>query len=713
MNQLLATPWLDWFELEFDRSLDVDDVRQLLVSVVSVRRMGLVGLEAQMTGGVVRYRIGAEHSCHLVRSIRSFLPSVVMAPVKREPGDKGTAWSIRSNTKRRSLRFDDPQAATRRLLGLLALEGAVYQLVIGRRLRPVAVPSRLEGLRSESWVGAAFEAAWAGSRRVDGELRRSVADKQSEPGAEANVRLLVPGPSERARVVAPEFAAFARSLESPGLRLRLVKERWRNGRSASIGWRSIPLNVDELVAVSGWPHGEDSYVGLDRSGSRVVQAPAKSGSRIVGFGVHPASRVDVGISPTDGLRHTWSLGPTGVGKSTVLGHMALQDIEAGRGVVVIDPKGDLVDGLLARVQDRDLSRVVLLDPGRRDQVVGFNPLAVEANEVELAADGVLHVVRSLNSESWGPRTQDVLHASLLTLAFSDRPTLMAVPQILSDERFRRGATKDVPIPALSAFWAWYESLSGPERSAVIAPVLNKIRPFTMRSGLRTMLGQFSPSFKMESIFSDRKILLVPLRKGLVGPESANLLGSLLVASLWQTALKRSGVQTTHRHPVFAYLDEFQDYLRLPTEFADVLAQSRGLGLGLVLAHQHLGQLSPNVKAAVMANAHTKLMFRLGADDAQVIARQGSALDAVDFTSLKPFSAYLDLLNEGDQTGWVSIKTLPPRPALRHPEALALELAQLHGVRPSVVDDALYGRSRPDNPDESIGVKLRGPRRDAI
>jgi len=242
---------------------------------------------------------------------------------------------------------------------------------------------------------------------------------------------------------------------------------------------------------------------------------------------------------------------------------------------------------------------------------------------------------------------------------------------------------------------------------VIAPVLNKIRPFTMRTSLRAMLGQTDPAFDMNTVFTERKVLLVPLRKGRIGSETANLLGSLVIARLWQLTQGRAAIPAERRHEVFAYLDEFQEYLRLPTDFSDVLTQSRGLGLGLVLAHQHLRQLNPEVRAAVSANAQSSVMFRLGDSDAETIARPALDLDAVDFASLPAYSAYAKVLVDGQQSGYGSIATLPPRTPVRSAERLADKLAQQWGVDPAVVDAQLYGPGEVDGAvDAPIGVKSR-------
>lgn len=696
---------LHWFDLTFGRDLELDDVRRFVTSIVSDHRLGTVVFEAEGRSGSVRFRVGCERS-GAIQPLRAALPDLVVSESKRQLPSNGTVTVLRTNTKRRALRCNDVEGAAARLLGALATQNVVVltQLVIGGRNRPNAVPNRIEGLYSESWSRSLVEAATVGTPKVDTEVRRALALKQCLPGASVTVRVGASGRNARSALAAIEGAI--RSLESPGLRVRLVKDKWSNVLDAQPSRHAVPLNSDEIVSLLGWPVGERKYVGLDRDGPRLM-APSQTerSDRVIGLSDHPAQRIAIGQSPTDGLRHTHVIGPTGVGKSTLLLNMALRDIEAGRGVVVLDPKGDLVDDIIARVRAPHLKCVVVLDPARSDHVVGFNPLS--ARNHELAVDGILHVFNQLYASSWGPRTQDILHSALLTLAGTDFASIVHVPQLLVDARFRRGVlTQGNRNETLRFFWHWYDNLSEAERSSVIAPVMNKIRPFLLRSSLRTMLGQREPRFDPMTILTERKVLLVPLRKGLIGAEAANLLGSLVIGQLWQLTQGRSSIEQRRRHPLFAYLDEFQDYLHLPTDFADVLAQARGLGLGLVLAHQHLGQLTPTIRDSVLANAQSRIAFRLGHEDAVRLAR-GSALGAEDFAHLGRYQIYASILDNGERTPFASASTIPARCKLRDSSVTGEALARRWGVSPAEVEAAMSANHIGDDGDEDLGRRKRG------
>lgn len=263
------------------------------------------------------------------------------------------------------------------------------------------------------------------------------------------------------------------------------------------------------------------------------------------------------MSVNDSLRHLHVLGPTGTGKSTLLAGLIIQDLQAGRGCLVVDPKGDLVREV-RRVPVERIDDVVVLDPADVTAPVGLNPLATVSNNPaarQLAADSVLAVFHQLYADSWGPRTQDILHASLLTLARRSDASLIMLPLLLTNPGFRRSMTGSINDPiALGPFWAWYENLSE-ANELTIAPVMNKLRAVLMRPAMRAVLGQVRPKFNIRQVFTEGKILLVSLAKGTVGQEASALLGSLVVAQAWQATLERAAVPAAQRRPVMIYVDE--------------------------------------------------------------------------------------------------------------------------------------------------------------
>src|SRR6185437_5523739 len=310
--------------------------------------------------------------------------------------------------------------------------------------------------------------------------------------------------------------AAIRTSEAAGVALRLKPEQESRLNSAGRPlWWPLRLNVNELLALTAWPLGSDDLPGLPAAHPQPLPpAPGTIGKqRVIARATAPGSDALLALPAQAALQHTHVIGPTGVGKSVLLGRLIEQDIAAGRAVVVIEPKGDLVDDVLARIPDQRRDDVVVLDAADTAPV-GLNPLADHQARPEVTADLLLAVFKALYAESWGPRTQDILHACLLTLARRDDASLVMLPLLLTNAGFRRSLTTGLRDPlALEPFWAWYEALSDGERAQAIAPLMNKLRQWLLRPNLRAVLGQRGPRFQLRQVFTESKILLVPLRSG--------------------------------------------------------------------------------------------------------------------------------------------------------------------------------------------------------
>lgn len=252
--------------------------------------------------------------------------------------------------------------------------------------------------------------------------------------------------------------------------------------------------------------------------------------------------------------------------------------------------------------------------------------------------------------------------------------------MLTDEGFRRKITSQVKDRvALQPFWNQFEVLSDLQRRQQIEPVLNKLRQFLLRPGLRNILGQAQPKFDLSDLFTQRKIVLVPLNKGIVGGETARLIGSLIVGLTWTLALSRASIPPERRHIVSIYIDELQDYLSLPTDLSDALAQARGLGVGMTLAHQYRDQLPLEIRSGIDANARNKIVFGLNIKDAKDMAAMAPELTAEDFMALPRYQVYTSFQHHGRNVGWVLGKTLPPTPALRDPVELRAQSMTRYGT----------------------------------
>jgi len=698
----VKAPTLVWLRLKWPREASADQVLAAWRVLGPMAGYPVIA-EAVGNGGLVTHRLGVPVGRDRVvaRQLSAVIPGI---GVEEEGGSEASepvtldmALRLRLSTRRRALSSDDLHQASRALLTVLAgtarSERLILQWVLGTSLSPAVVPSQAS-VDHELTASGVMDALLGKPGPIDAEQRRALAAKRGEPGWRAVGRLAVKAATEsRRRQLLRQMIGAIRTLESPGVRVTV-----RPMRPATVSLPATPwywplrLNAKEMAALSSWPIGSSGELPVEASVSRTfppTRAVPRSG-RVIAQSSYPGRARPLALSPSASLRGLHVIGPTGAGKSTALLNLIVQDLEAGRGVVVIEPKGQLIEDILARIPQKRIDDVVLLDPS--DQMstpVGLNPLVSMGRPPELVADQLLGVFHSLHAANWGPRTHDILGAALLTLAQLPGSTLCALPPLLADTGFRRRVVQRINDPlGLEPFWAAFEGWSETERTTNIAPVLNKVRPMLVNPRLRAILGQESPKFEMRQIYTERKVFLVNLAKGLIGPEAAGLLGSLVIATWWQATLGRAAVPQGRRHPVFVFIDEFQDYLHLPTDLADALSQTRGFGVGLTLAHQHLGQLSPSVQAAVLANARSRLCFQLPTKDARILAPIGSGPDPEDFTGLGAFECYLQLMADYAVQPWCSGKTFPPPPEISVPGRVRAVSQRRFGVQATEVDAAI-------------------------
>jgi hypothetical protein len=269
-----------------------------------------------------------------------------------------------------------------------------------------------------------------------------------------------------------------------------------------------------------------------------------------------------------------------------------------------------------------------------------------------------------------------------------------VPLILTDPNFRRRVVGQLDDPiGLESYFGWFEGLSEGERQAVIAPVLNKVRAFTMRPRVRAIVGQSRPSISVAEVLASGKVLLCSLASGVLGDEAASLLGALVVAELWNATTARAAVPASKRAPVMAYADEWQRLVHLPTPMASVLAESRGFGVGWTLAHQEMGgQLTPELRSVVLANARSRVLFQLPADDARLMARQlGGPLTADDLQGLGAFEVATQLFADGSTQSAATGRTRPLSPPCSDPEQIRRWSSEQYGVERDEIEAAIRKR----------------------
>jgi hypothetical protein len=628
------------------------------------------------------------------------------------------ASELRLDSQRRSLRSDQPQSAAAAILATFQPLEPDERVVLQWVLSPVGPIARVKAAPKKSpariglprWASETFTAT-----DRDADDIRAERTKASQPLFLAVARLGVAAEPARSRMLLRRLTAAFHVVNAPGAHLarrpvpnRLVGRRMATHAIPIVAYAAT-LNSVELTSVLGFPIGTPQLPGLVLGGCRQL-APAADiprVGRVLARATFPGAEHALALTPTEALRHLHVLGPTGVGKSVLLTNCIVQDMKAGFSVVVIDPKGDLITDVLDRVPSERIDDVVVLDP-TDDRPVGLNPLtAVEGQSSELVVENIVGLFRNLYRAYWGPRTDDVMRAALLTLVSTPHMTLCEVPLLLSDPGFRRRLVGRLDDPiGLEPFWGWFEGLSDGERLSAVGPLLNKLRAFLLRRRIRDVIGQAEPRFDLDRAIAERKIVLAPLSKGLLGDDASALIGSLLVARLWEAVQRRAGLPQTERPPVYAYIDEAQDFLALPTDIGDVLAQARGLGLGLTLAHQHLGQLPTDLRLAVLANARSRVLFQAAAADARLLAREYTPyLEATDLQGLGPREVVVTVSVGARVAPPVTGVTFPPSDPAGFGQAALQHSRERYGVARADIDAALRARHDGGTHDSAIGRRL--------
>jgi len=364
-----------------------------------------------------------------------------------------------------------------------------------------------------------------------------------------------------------------------------------------------------------------------------------------------------GIRQADRLSHMYVIGKTGVGKSTLIETLALQDLHAGRGFALVDPHGDLVEKVARTIPDRVKDCVTYLNATDPNQPFGYNPLRhVRDDKIPLAVSGLLETLKKLWPDAWGVRMEHVLRNTLYTLLERDDATLPDILELYSDEKFRKSVVRDIRNPMVNAFWrAEFENYPPRLKAEACAPIQNKLGALLSDPTLYRILVDPKIDIRFRGLMDSGGILLVNVSKGRLGEESALLLGSLVVSTLALAAFSRADAEVHHRRPFLVYMDEFQNFTTLM--LANMMSELRKYGVGMVLAHQHLSQVDPEIRSAVIGNAATLISFRVGSQDAPVLAREFQPKFGVeDLINLANRDIYLKLMIDGTPSKPFSART---------------------------------------------------------
>ena len=371
-----------------------------------------------------------------------------------------------------------------------------------------------------------------------------------------------------------------------------------------------------------------------------------------------------GIKADDRTRHMYVIGKTGMGKSTLLENLAIQDIQNGNGLCFVDPHGATAEKLLKYVPEHRMNDVIYFAPFDTKYPMSLNILEhVEEDKRHLVSSGLMDTFKKVFGEDvFSGRMVYLLNNAVLSLLENEGESLLGINRIFADKDYRKKIVSNVKDPAVLSFWndefAKYEDKYVKEASAAIQ---NKIGQFIMTPMIRNIVGQAHSSFDMREIMDTKKILICNFSIGQTGSENVNLIGSLLITKIYLAAMSRANLSYDNLQkaaPFYFYVDEFQNFVN--DSFAQILSQARKYNLGLTIAHQYIEQLTDNVKAAVFGNVGTMITFRVGATDAEQLEKEfAPAFTADDIVNLGARQIYLRLSIDGVGSKPFSSRTMAP------------------------------------------------------
>lgn len=530
-------------------------------------------------------------------------------------------------------------------------------------LRPGASAPQSGAAMSPALAGAAVKAratvfttsifAW-----TSGRSRREAMQRAGELGAQLETSFRDPLGNSLAAAGEPRIAASL-------------------GEADVLPLPRITLSAAELAALFHLPGPEHPLVTGETS-RRVAPPvallqPVQAGEEPItrlGEALTPKGTVPFGLGLADRRLHTYVVGKTGTGKSTLLATILGQDLAADRGVGLIDPHGDLAERVLALVPPERSDQVLYFNPADTEFPVGFNLLAATTpGERPLVASGVVAVFKKLYPEFWRPRLEYILRNAVLALLETPQPSLLALPRLLTDRAFRTHVLAHVHDPLLRSFFREeFESHDPRWRAEAIAPILNKVGQFLASPVVRHVVGQSQPGFSLRTLMDRGGIVIANLATGRIGEDNAALLGGLLVVGFQLAAMRRADQPEEERQDFFLVVDEFQHFAN--EAFAVILSEARKYRLSLTLSHQYLGQLPPAMADAVLGNVGNLGIFRVGAPDTTRVVRElAPAFDAQDLVHLPNFHFCARLTRRGETLPAFSARTLPLAPAADDGQAL--------------------------------------------
>lgn len=549
---------------------------------------------------------------------------------------------------------------------------------------------------------------------MEEEMIRGLEEKASKAGLSANIRVMVsasdvPKAQMYLNNILNAFSQYniyqyGNSFKKyiPSTRKRLIRDFIYRGFNDK---KKIILNTEEMSSLFHVPGPWIETPNIRWMEARKAAPPVnlpKEGTKL-GYVEYRGERQDVRIKDEDRMRHFYVIGKSGGGKTTVMQNMAVQDIQNGKGVCVIDPHGDFADYVLGFVPKERVEDVVYFDPSDMDRPVGLNMLESKTEALkDVAVQEMIAIFYKLfTAEMIGPMFEHNMRNVMLTLmSDKEKPgTIVEIPRMFTDQEYANTWINKLKDPVVRAFWEKeMAKTSDFHKSEMLGYLISKVGRFVENEMMRNIIGQPKSGFNFRDIMDQEKILIINLSKGKIGDVNANLLGLIIVSKLQMAALQRADMAQEERKDFYLYIDEFQNFIT--DSIATILSEARKYRLSLNIAHQYMGQLvsdkgDTKIRDAVLGNAGTIAAYRIGPDDAQVLEKEfAPVFSAHDLINIEKYTCYLKLLIDNTAAKPFNLKVDPPaQPNLELAKKIK-ELSRLkYGRDRSVVEAEIMERAQ--------------------
>ncbi|XOU94597.1 MAG: type IV secretory system conjugative DNA transfer family protein [Candidatus Kerfeldbacteria bacterium] len=552
----------------------------------------------------------------------------------------------------------------------------------------------------------------------DEEIVKSLENKVSKAGLDVNIRIIVSTKSQERsqkylKDIVDSFSQYS-SFEYGNGFVRNDPYFKKDQLILDYIYRTfnkkklLVLNTEEMASLFHFPLVTTETPNIRWLVARKAPAPTnlpKEGL-VLGKNLYRGEEHVVRIKPKDRQRHVYVIGKSGVGKSVLLSNMIIQDIINGEGVGVIDPHGDLINDILAHIPKERAEDVIHFNPSDLDRPMGLNMLEVSSpDQKDFAVQEMISIFYKLfPPEMIGPMFEHNMRNVMLTLMEDEENpgTITDIPRMFTDPAFQKYKLSKVKDHVVRAFWEQeMAKTSDFHKSEMLGYLISKVGRFVENSMMRNIIGQPKSGFNFEEVMNNKKILLVNLSKGTTGEVNSSLLGLILVSKLQMAAMKRASMAEEDRKDFYLYIDEFQNFVT--DSIATILSEARKYRLDLTIAHQYIGQLlqdngDSKIKDAVFGNVGTMLAFRVGVDDAEVLAKEfDPVFNEFDAINVEMYTANVKLLIDNTTSKPFNMMTYPPQPGNPEIAKKIIELSRLkYGTDRKVIEAAMAEVSKLGN-----------------